>query len=70
MGGTQDNGSLRYTPGGGTEGWTAMFGGDGGFSAADQTDAKWFPVRGTFQEFAMEVHLRNGIKTIALNYIQ
>jgi PKD repeat protein len=42
VGGTQDNGSLRNSPGGGTSGWTAMFGGDGGFSAADQTDPLYF----------------------------
>jgi hypothetical protein len=42
VGGTQDNGTLRYTTGGGTEGWTAMFGGDGGFAAADQTDPNYF----------------------------
>src|SRR5207237_172186 len=42
VGGTQDNGTLRYTPGGGTEGYTTMFGGDGGFSAADPTDSNYF----------------------------
>src|ERR1043166_686 len=42
VGGTQDNGSLRYTTNGGTEGWTTMFGGDGGFSAADQSDGNYF----------------------------
>jgi hypothetical protein len=42
VGGTQDNGTLRYTPGGGTEGWTAMFGGDGGFAASDPTDPNYF----------------------------
>jgi hypothetical protein len=42
VGGTQDNGSLRYTPGGGPQGWTSMFGGDGGFSAADPTDPNYF----------------------------
>ncbi len=35
VGGTQDNGTLVYTSAGGTEGWTTMFGGDGGFSASD-----------------------------------
>ena len=42
IGGTQDNGTLRYTPHGGTDGWTRMFGGDGGFCAADQTDPNYF----------------------------
>ena len=42
VGGTQDNGSLRFTPANGTEGWTAFNGGDGGYCAADQTDPKYF----------------------------
>ncbi|MBI2864351.1 MAG: VWA domain-containing protein [Chloroflexi bacterium] len=40
VGGTQDNGTLRYT--GGVENWSTMYGGDGGFSAADPTDSKYF----------------------------
>jgi hypothetical protein len=40
VGGTQDNGTLRYV--GGTETWTTMFGGDGGWSAADPTDPNYF----------------------------
>jgi len=42
VGGTQDNGTLLYTTAGGTEGWTTMFGGDGGWSAADATDPNYF----------------------------
>jgi PKD repeat protein len=42
VGGTQDNGDLRYTPAGGTEGWIAWNGGDGGFSASDRTDQNYF----------------------------
>lgn len=42
VGGTQDNGTLRFTPAGGVENWTAMFGGDGGFSASDQDDPNYF----------------------------
>ena len=42
VGGTQDNGTLRFTPANGTEGWTAMFGGDGGYAAADQTNPNYF----------------------------
>jgi photosystem II stability/assembly factor-like uncharacterized protein len=38
VGGTQDNGTLVYSPAGGTT-WTTMFGGDGGWSAAHPTDA-------------------------------
>jgi photosystem II stability/assembly factor-like uncharacterized protein len=40
VGGTQDNGTLRYS--GNPQGWTAMFGGDGGFCAADPTDPNYF----------------------------
>lgn len=40
VGGTQDNGTLRYT--GGTETWDEMRGGDGGFCAADPTDPDYF----------------------------
>jgi CARDB len=40
VGGTQDNGTLRYT--GNTENWTTMFGGDGGFDAADPTNSNYF----------------------------
>jgi len=38
VGGTQDNGTIVYDPWAGSESWTPMFGGDGGFSAADPTD--------------------------------
>lgn len=38
IGGAQDNGTLRYTPAGGFNGWTEMFGGDGGWCAADPAD--------------------------------
>ena len=38
VGGTQDNGTLVYDPDTGSEGWRTMFGGDGGFSAADATN--------------------------------
>lgn len=40
IGGTQDNGTLRYS--GSTEGWTAMASGDGGWSASDPTDPNYF----------------------------
>lgn len=39
VGGTQDNGTLIYK--GDSEGWTATYGGDGGFSAADPTDSDY-----------------------------
>lgn len=40
VGGTQDNGTLRFS--GGTESWTSTAGGDGGFVSADQTDSNFF----------------------------
>jgi hypothetical protein len=40
VGGTQDNGTLRYS--GDPEDWTSMFGGDGGYSTADPTDTNYF----------------------------
>ena len=40
IGGTQDNGTLRYT--GNTETWNFMAGGDGGWCAADQTNSNYF----------------------------
>lgn len=43
-GGTQDNGTLFYNPATASafENWTRPFGGDGGFSAYDPTDANYF----------------------------
>ena len=40
IGGTQDNGTLRFT--GDTENWTEMFGGDGGWCAGDPIDDRYF----------------------------
>lgn len=40
VGGTQDNGTLRYK--GDAQAWTPMYGGDGGYVAADPTDANVF----------------------------
>lgn len=40
IGGTQDNGTLCYT--GDSENWTEMFGGDGGWCAADPIDNRYF----------------------------
>jgi hypothetical protein len=42
IGGAQDNGTIRYTPNGGTEKWSEMFGGDGGWCASDPGDANYF----------------------------
>lgn len=38
IGGAQDNGTLKYNPADGSEKWTEMYGGDGGFCAADPKD--------------------------------
>lgn len=42
IGGAQDNGTLRFTPAGGSEQWTSMFGGDGGWCASDPNDPDYF----------------------------
>lgn len=42
IGGAQDNGTLRFRPADGSEKWTDMFGGDGGWCAADLNDPKYF----------------------------
>lgn len=42
VGGTQDNGTLFYKPGTGSEAWTTTFGGDGGYSGADPIDPNYF----------------------------
>lgn len=42
IGGAQDNGTLCFDPAAGTEGWMEIFGGDGGWCAADPTDPSVF----------------------------
>ena len=42
IGGAQDNGTLTFTPAQGSQKWGTMFGGDGGFCAADPSDANVF----------------------------
>ncbi len=43
MGGTQDNGTLRYTPAQGLNNWNEVWGGDGGDMASDPSDAQvWY----------------------------
>ena len=42
VGGAQDNGTLLFRTANGSEGWTEMFGGDGGWCAADSTDPDVF----------------------------
>jgi hypothetical protein len=42
VGGAQDNGTSCYSPAGGSENWFSIFGGDGGWCAADPTDPNVF----------------------------
>lgn len=56
IGGAQDNGTTRFS--GNPQGWTAMFGGDGGFCAADPTDANYF--YGETQSLGAIVRSTNG----------
>jgi hypothetical protein len=42
IGGTQDNGTLCFDPARGPGSWTTIFGGDGGWCAADPTDPRIF----------------------------
>lgn len=42
VGGTQDNGTIAVHPADGTERWRTIFGGDGGWCAADPTDPNVF----------------------------
>lgn len=42
IGGAQDNGTLCFKRTAGSEGWTTIFGGDGGWCAADPTNSKVF----------------------------
>jgi hypothetical protein len=41
IGGTQDNGTLRRDESSGQNGWTTMFGGDGGFCASNANDSNF-----------------------------
>ncbi|MBI4528160.1 MAG: hypothetical protein HY695_30575 [Deltaproteobacteria bacterium] len=42
IGGAQDNGTICFDPANGTENWTSIFGGDGGWCAADSADPDVF----------------------------
>jgi len=42
IGGTQDNGTIRFDPANGAQQWTSIFGGDGGWCAADPSDPNYF----------------------------
>ena len=40
--GAQDNGTVRFTTSAGAQNWSTMFGGDGGFCAADQSNSAYY----------------------------
>ena len=42
VGGAQDNGTVTFRTTTGPDAWSEMFGGDGGWCAADQTDSNYF----------------------------
>ena len=63
VGGTQDNGTLRYA--GDSEGWTRMAGGDGGFSAADPTDSNYF--YGEYQNFWIHRSTNGGLSSSGIS---
>lgn len=42
VGGTQDNGTLRYTPAAGFNGWNTVLGGDGGAVGSDPKDPDYY----------------------------
>lgn len=63
IGGTQDNGSIRYAGTGSS--WTAFFGGDGGFSAIDPTDGNYI-----YGEYVyLQIHRSTNGGTTASSYI-
>jgi len=51
MGGTQDNGTLRYDLAAGSGNWTTQHGSDGGFAAVDPTNASY--LYGEIQNFRL-----------------
>ncbi len=61
FGGTQDNGtnSVNYTGAASTENWTMYIGGDGGFAAADPTDANF--LYGEFQFLGIHRSSNGGV---------
>jgi photosystem II stability/assembly factor-like uncharacterized protein len=59
VGGTQDNGTVLYTPDTGTEGWTTILGGDGGQPAIDRTNSGYTYAQGTY----LKVFRRNAGST-------
>jgi hypothetical protein len=57
FGGTQDNGTLLYTPAGGTT-WTLRVGGDGGYAAADPGDPNY--LYGEYQNMGLHRNTSGG----------
>lgn len=59
FGGTQDNGTLLFTPANGPQAWVAIAGGDGGFASGDQTDPNF--MYGEFQWLDIHRNSTGGI---------
>lgn len=68
LGGTQDNGTIRSGDRSGVNGWTRLFGGDGGYLAVDPTDTdilyvsfQWASFRKSFDGGATFVPATDGL---------
>jgi photosystem II stability/assembly factor-like uncharacterized protein len=64
IGGTQDNGTLWFN--GNPQGWNEMFGSDGGFCAADPTDANYF--YGETQNLGLVRSLNGGVNAGSISF--
>ena len=65
IGGTQDNGSLKYTAAGGVNGWTTTFGGDGGYSAIAPNNGNY--LFGEYVYLALHRSLNGGASSDWIN---
>jgi len=64
VGGTQDNGNIRYNPPN-SNSWNGLYGADGGYCAADQTDPKYFYMESYYLSL---MRSSNGGKSVELIY--
>ncbi|SPE61342.1 conserved hypothetical protein [Verrucomicrobia bacterium] len=64
VGGTQDNGTPRFTTPAGSNGWSSMFGGDGGYCASDPSNANYF-----YGEYVYLQIFRSTDGGVSANYI-
>lgn len=64
IGGAQDNGTLWFN--GNAQGWGSMFGADGGFCAADPTDANYF--YGETQNLGLVRSLNGGVNAGSISF--